>query len=66
MPISTPYSLGFIKQEIPTPVPEPPSGDGWIHEIKHDGYRTLIIIDQGKVMAPDMAGTGQDPQSPGG
>jgi bifunctional non-homologous end joining protein LigD len=32
-------------------VPEPPSGEGWIHEIKHDGYRTLIVMDQGKVRA---------------
>jgi bifunctional non-homologous end joining protein LigD len=32
-------------------VPEPPSGDGWIHEIKHDGYRTLLVIDGGKVRA---------------
>jgi hypothetical protein len=22
--------------------PEPPTGSGWIHEIKHDGFRTLI------------------------
>jgi bifunctional non-homologous end joining protein LigD len=41
--------LGFIKPELPKWVPEPPSGEGWIHEIKHDGYRTLIVIDQGKV-----------------
>ena len=41
--------LGFIKLEIPTSVPEPPAGAGWIHEIKYDGYRTLIVIDQGKV-----------------
>ena len=31
--------LGFIKPELPTLVPEPPTGDGWIHEIKYDGYR---------------------------
>jgi bifunctional non-homologous end joining protein LigD len=24
--------------------PEPPTGVGWIHEIKHDGFRTLIRI----------------------
>ena len=36
---------------IPTLVPEPPSGEGWIHEIKHDGYRTLIVIDGGKFRA---------------
>jgi bifunctional non-homologous end joining protein LigD len=48
--------LGFIKLEIPTPVPEPPTGEGWIHEIKYDGYRTLIVIDQGKVRAYSRPG----------
>jgi bifunctional non-homologous end joining protein LigD len=48
--------LGFIKLEIPTPVPEPPTGEGWIHEIKYDGYRTLIVIDQGKVRAYSRRG----------
>jgi bifunctional non-homologous end joining protein LigD len=44
-------TLGFIKPELPTLVPEPPSGEGWIHKIKHDGYRTLIIVDGGQVRA---------------
>jgi bifunctional non-homologous end joining protein LigD len=48
--------LGFIKLEIPTTVPEPPTGAGWIHEIKHDGYRTLIVIDQGKIRAYSRPG----------
>jgi bifunctional non-homologous end joining protein LigD len=48
--------LGFIKLEIPTAVPEPPAGAGWIHEIKYDGYRTLIVIDQGKVRAYSRPG----------
>jgi bifunctional non-homologous end joining protein LigD len=43
--------LGFIRPQIPTLVTEPPAGEGWIHEIKHDGYRTLIVIDQGRVRA---------------
>ena len=30
--------LGFIKPELPTLVPEPPTAEGWIHEIKYDGY----------------------------
>jgi bifunctional non-homologous end joining protein LigD len=51
MTLSPPSPLGFIRPEIPTLVPEPPSGEGWIHEIKHDGYRTLIIIDGGNVRA---------------
>jgi bifunctional non-homologous end joining protein LigD len=35
-------TLGFIKPELPTLVSESPTGEGWIHEIKHDGYRTLV------------------------
>ena len=30
---------GFIEPCCPTPRKEPPSGDGWLHEVKHDGYR---------------------------
>jgi bifunctional non-homologous end joining protein LigD len=30
---------------------EPPEGDGWIHEIKHDGFRTLLRIDRADVRA---------------
>ena len=26
---------------LPRPTKEPPSGPGWIHEIKHDGFRVL-------------------------
>jgi bifunctional non-homologous end joining protein LigD len=43
--------LGFIKPELPTLVPEPPSGKGWIHEIKYDGYRTLIVMDGVRIRA---------------
>ena len=51
MPCSAPSPLGFIKPELPTLVSEPPTGEGWIHEIKYDGYRTLIVIDGGQVRA---------------
>ena len=30
---------------LPTLVEVPPEGDNWIHEIKYDGYRTLIVLD---------------------
>src|SRR3954452_12463462 len=65
MPLSTAAPLGFFRPEIPTLVPEPPSGEGLIHEIKHDGYRTLVVIDQGKVRAFSRHGRGLDrPLSP--
>jgi bifunctional non-homologous end joining protein LigD len=34
----------FIAPQIPVLSTEPPAGSGWIHEIKHDGFRTLIRI----------------------
>ena len=33
--------LGIIEPCLPSPVKAPPSGPGWIHEIKHDGFRIL-------------------------
>jgi ATP-dependent DNA ligase len=34
--------LEFIPPQIPTLVDQPPEGDGWIHEVKFDGYRAQI------------------------
>jgi ATP-dependent DNA ligase len=31
---------------LPTLVEKPPEGDDWIHEVKFDGYRSQIIIDE--------------------
>ena len=33
--------------QIVMPSPAPPEGEGWLHEIKHDGHRLLAIIDDG-------------------
>jgi len=33
--------LGIIDPCLPSPAKVPPSGPGWIHEIKHDGFRIL-------------------------
>ena len=43
--------LSFIKPMLPTLVETPPGGDEWIHEIKHDGYRSQLVINAGKVKA---------------
>jgi bifunctional non-homologous end joining protein LigD len=40
--------LEFIPPLIPTLVDQPPEGDGWIHEVKFDGYRAQIIVDNGE------------------
>jgi len=34
---------GFIEPCLPTAATKPPSGPGWIHEIKHDGYRMMVL-----------------------
>jgi ATP-dependent DNA ligase len=36
---------------LPSLVAEPPKSGHWFHEIKFDGYRTLIVIDAGKARA---------------
>ena len=32
---------GFIAPCLPTTAPHPPSGEPWLHEIKHDGFRVI-------------------------
>jgi bifunctional non-homologous end joining protein LigD len=32
---------GFMQPCRPTLVANPPAGPGWLHEVKHDGFRTL-------------------------
>ena len=36
-----PLPRGFVRPCLPTKAPQPPSGDTWLHEIKHDGFRML-------------------------
>src|SRR6266487_1679067 len=43
--------VAFIPPQVPMPAAEPPSGSEWIHEIKHDGFRTMLAIDNGKARA---------------
>src|ERR1700720_2702516 len=32
---------GFVAPCLPTNAPQPPSGELWLHEIKHDGFRVI-------------------------
>jgi len=40
----------YPKPELATLVKEPPPGEGWIHEIKYDGYRLMAFIANGEVV----------------
>src|SRR5438477_11619356 len=41
--------LGIIEPCLPSPAKAPPSGPGWLHEIKHDGFRILACGDSAGV-----------------
>jgi bifunctional non-homologous end joining protein LigD len=43
-----------IRPMMPTRVHKPPAGESWIHEIKHDGYRTLLAV-KARPRAPSLA-----------
>ena len=36
---------GFIEPCLPSRAQRPPSGPGWVHEIKHDGFRMMVRRD---------------------
>jgi bifunctional non-homologous end joining protein LigD len=38
----------FVPPQLCTPVERPASGEGWCHEIKFDGYRVQLRIEDGK------------------
>jgi bifunctional non-homologous end joining protein LigD len=40
---------GFIAPCLPTSAPRPPSGELWLHEIKHDGFRVIARKDSDRV-----------------
>src|SRR4029078_11742433 len=40
--------LRFIEPQLASPVDQPPEGKHWIHEIKHDGYRSQVLIERGQ------------------
>jgi bifunctional non-homologous end joining protein LigD len=40
----------FVAPMLPTLVEAPPSGEGWLSEIKFDGYRVEAVFDSGSVV----------------
>src|SRR5215469_26900 len=41
--------LGIIEPCLPSPAKAPPSDPGWLHEIKHDGFRIMARRDKAGV-----------------
>jgi bifunctional non-homologous end joining protein LigD len=46
---AVPLPRGFVPPCLPTKAPQPPSGDTWLHEIKHDGFRVIARKDGERV-----------------
>ncbi|TGV61840.1 ATP-dependent DNA ligase [bacterium M00.F.Ca.ET.141.01.1.1] len=38
--------LNFVAPLMPTLVDQPPDGENWLHEVKFDGYRSQLVIDE--------------------
>src|SRR5262249_10201028 len=47
--VAMPLPRGFVLPCLPTKAPQPPSGDTWVHEIKHDGFRVIARKDGERV-----------------
>ena len=43
------FPTGFIAPCLPTKTDKLPSGDLWLHEIKHDGFRVIARKDGDRV-----------------
>ena len=63
MPVTS--SVAFIPFQVPTLVDTAPSGEGWLHEIKQDGYRTELIVEQGEARAFTRRGLDWTERYPG-
>jgi bifunctional non-homologous end joining protein LigD len=53
-PLNAPAA--FIHPCQPTVAKQPPTGPGWAHELKHDGYRLQIHVRSGRVRLYTMNG----------
>ena len=57
--------LRFIPPQLPSLTEHPPEGAEWIHEVKHDGYRTMLFVERGTVHAYTRNGHDWSDRYPG-
>jgi bifunctional non-homologous end joining protein LigD len=55
-----PLPPGFIAPCLPTKAPQPPTGETWLHEIKHDGFRIIARKDGERVRLYSRSRPGND------
>jgi bifunctional non-homologous end joining protein LigD len=46
----------FVAPQLCTPVERPPASDGWCHEIKFDGYRVQLRVEDGEATLKTRTG----------
>jgi len=54
----------FVEPQLPTLVGQPPVGDGWLHELKLDGYRLIAVKSGGDVRLLTRGGNEWADRSP--
>jgi len=57
--------LGFIPPQLPSLTDQPPERADWIHEVKHDGYRTMLLVERGAACAHTRNGHNWSDRYPG-
>jgi ATP-dependent DNA ligase len=57
--------LRFVTPQLPSLTDQPPEGSSWIHEVKHDGYRTLLLVERGAARAHTRNGHNWSDRYPG-
>lgn len=56
---------GFIEPCLALLAEKPPAGDGWLHEIKFDGYRVMVSIDGTNIRVLTRSGLDWTERFPG-
>jgi hypothetical protein len=57
--------LRFIPPQLPSLTDQPPEGADWIHEVKHDGYRTMLLVERGAARVHTRNGHNWSDRYPG-
>lgn len=57
--------MTFIAPQLLTPARAAPEGDGWIHEVKYDGFRLLCDVQPGRVRLYTRRGNDWTSRLPG-